>query len=346
MLWHNASSSIASAARRLGAANIADRAWGARRLTVLVYHRVGQYGEVFRHAYGTNISATPAMFRRQMEYVARRFTVIDLDTLVQHVRDGAPLPPRPALVTFDDGYQDNYAAAFPILRRLGLPAVIFIITGQIDNPLLPWWDACTRYIMTTRYAEADIPLLGRCRFDGAQARQQQVEKLLRGLKRVSNADKLRMVDQLREALGFETPAADPELFMTWQQVEKLERAGISIQPHTLSHPILTRVPPDEMRREIRAAKAAVEARLGKQALAFAYPNGTRGDYDAQTIACLRAVGCAVAFTMQPGPLRSARTRPQALEIPRIYMGYWDSFDLFVAKVSGLLRYVYPMLNLA
>src|SRR5215470_13527447 len=88
--------------------------------TVLVYHRVTEPDPF------TTAAVTPAQFERQMAYVARRFNVLDLSEIVRRAEEGS-LPPDALAITFDDGYADNYEAAYPILRRHGLPATIYLI---------------------------------------------------------------------------------------------------------------------------------------------------------------------------------------------------------------------------
>src|SRR5574340_1469426 len=114
-------SSVAALLRGVAAAG----AWKAlervgRRLTVLAYHRVAEHADPAFDTYAPNVSATPALFRAQMEHVARRFDVIDLERLAAWLGGRGGLPGKPLLVTFDDGYRDNLEHAHPVLRELGL----------------------------------------------------------------------------------------------------------------------------------------------------------------------------------------------------------------------------------
>jgi peptidoglycan/xylan/chitin deacetylase (PgdA/CDA1 family) len=79
-------------------------------------------------------NVTPARFREQMRgLLARGYRITSLRTAIQHVRDGQPIPPNTAVVTFDDGYRNLYEHAWPVLRELGVPATIFAVTAFVDS---------------------------------------------------------------------------------------------------------------------------------------------------------------------------------------------------------------------
>src|SRR5690606_11379545 len=82
-----------------------------------------------------------AVFETQMRYLNRHYRVMPLADLAGLLGTGRPLREPVAAVTFDDGYRDNYTSAFPVLRRLGVPATIFLATGYIGGDRVFWWDA-------------------------------------------------------------------------------------------------------------------------------------------------------------------------------------------------------------
>jgi len=108
------------------------------RLLVLVYHRICET-EGFMWD-DDLVSASPQQFERQVRYIAERFTPITFEELGRILDGRSPMPPRPVIVTFDDGYMDNYLQAFPILKRYGVPATFFIPAGFIGTRKVTWWD--------------------------------------------------------------------------------------------------------------------------------------------------------------------------------------------------------------
>lgn len=96
------------------------------RASILMYHSIRAGADYFS-------SVSPQAFARQMAYLAEeRIPVVALSELVRRLKAREPLGGAVAL-TFDDGYEDNYAEALPVLRRYGFPATVFVTTGLIGG---------------------------------------------------------------------------------------------------------------------------------------------------------------------------------------------------------------------
>lgn len=101
---------------------------GAREIPVLMYHRVDTGGG------DSGLFVTPETFERQMEFLkVHRYRVVPLADLVRDLKAGRRIPQKTVAITFDDGNDDNFKNAFPVLRKLNLPATIFMITGNIGR---------------------------------------------------------------------------------------------------------------------------------------------------------------------------------------------------------------------
>ncbi len=131
---------LARAFGRLGILSLLERTIARRRpgLVVLTYHRIAEpSADLF---YAPVISATPESFRAQVEWLHNRVRLLTLDELVDQVKSDSPWREPAMLITFDDGYRDNFELAVPILRQRNIPATFFIPTAFLDAPRLPWWD--------------------------------------------------------------------------------------------------------------------------------------------------------------------------------------------------------------
>jgi peptidoglycan/xylan/chitin deacetylase (PgdA/CDA1 family) len=325
---------VAAALRKGGTAQLLNLYWGQNRLTVLAYHRIFDWTAPDFDYYIPNVSATPEMFNRQMDYVEQHFNVISLDQLLAFIQHGEPLPSWPCLITFDDGYIDNYDNAYPILQKHGFPAVIFLMTDGMNNPVRPWWDVCAYYFHHTRKQRLNLPLVGEFILRKPQDRIIAREALMRELKALPDVERRAILAQLPDLLEVPLPN-DPRLFVTWDQVRELVANGVACQPHTMTHPIMSRISPDEQRQQLVGSKEIIEAETGQKAVVFAYPNGTQADYTQDTMNILRELGYVAAFTLEDGPMRSRDVQANPLEIKRVFLGSKDTFDIFVLKLMGL-----------
>ena len=109
------------------------------RVPILMYHYI-RANPGPRDRLGADLSVSPQNFEQQMRWLAANdFHTITLDDLTSAILEGDPLPPRPVVLTFDDGYADLYTTAFPILKRYGFRATSFVITGKVGWPGYLTW---------------------------------------------------------------------------------------------------------------------------------------------------------------------------------------------------------------
>ncbi len=310
-----------------------DWAWGPNRLTVLAYHRVNYIDTPDCLGLRYTVSASPEEFAQQMEYVVQHFNVIDIAALQHYVVDEVPLPPRPLLITFDDGYLDNYEHAYPILKKHGLPAVIFLITQFIGSENWPWWDEIAYCFAHTKCTHTDLPLLGELSLASSQERDAMLVVLLERLKAIPDAEKQAVLRIIHERLDVERPTQ--RLFVDWDQARELVAHGIDCQSHTASHPILTRVPKADLSYQLVDARVQLEAELGTPIYAFAYPNGGPLDYNETVLEALREADYTLAFTLTRGPIPACQIRKRPLLIPRVNISFLDNFPTFAMKATGL-----------
>ncbi|MCA9115590.1 MAG: polysaccharide deacetylase family protein [Planctomycetaceae bacterium] len=294
-----------------------SRSGSWRGLLVLNYHRIGSsVGELFDHALW---SATARDFSRQVRWLASRFQLIGPDQ-IETVLSGEIR--QAVMLSFDDGYRDNYTAAFPILRDAGVPATFFISTGFIDSPSVPWWDEICWMIRSTRRTELLLPdeFGGVFQIDPVADPDCTVatRTVLRRYKSVPGHRAGAFVQAVAHAAGTgRCPAsAASELWMTWDMIREMRDSGMFIGGHTHSHPVLARLAPEEQDREIELCRSRLDAELGTEAAtdAFSYPVGGPTAFDEVTRACLQRHGFRWAFSYYGGWQRPGRHDPH--DLPR------------------------------
>src|SRR5215471_12567511 len=107
------------------------------KIRILMYHRVTDELGPSDAPYN---AVSIANFDRQMARLAAEYNVITLDDLVTHLKLGNELPENPVVITFDDGFRDNYLNAFPVVKKYNLKATIYVCSGTVDNGKRLWFD--------------------------------------------------------------------------------------------------------------------------------------------------------------------------------------------------------------
>lgn len=266
----------------------------ANTLQILIYHRVNDEHDPF-------FPATPRhVFETQMEYLASRYIPCPLDEAVLRLERGE-LPENAVAVTFDDGYRDNYLYAYPILRRYGVPATIFLSTGVIGTSEVLWFEhVFTAFRRTQRSAvESFCPPTRMIPIGSMSERQAALHEVLNLCRSLSDEERRELVSTLLHRLEVR---ADPQpgLMLSWDEVRRMSGGGVTFGCHTMTHPILSHVSPDRFHDEIVRPKQLIEEKTGQAVVSFAYPNGRRADYSSGVKQALLKAGYRYAVTTEPG----------------------------------------------
>jgi peptidoglycan/xylan/chitin deacetylase (PgdA/CDA1 family) len=284
---------------------------GPSHLAILTYHRVDEHG-ARPYLHPGLISATPSTFEAQLVELASRTNPISLDDLRAAVRGDRPLPGQPLLVTFDDAYEDFAEHAWPRLRRLGIPATLFVPTAYPGRPDRRfWWDRLSHALRTTARPSCEVDGVT-FSLDGDAARQAAFRRLRALVKATPHERAMRMVDGWCETLGL--PDA-PSGILDWPALRSLAAEGVTVAPHTRTHPLLTRVDVDRLAAEIDGSRVDLEREIGAVPPVFAYPSG---DHDETVVAAVGDLGIELAFTTLRGLVDLRRADP--LRLQRINVG--------------------------
>jgi len=312
-----------------------------RKLTVFCYHRITDPGEPGFDTFKPNVSATPEGFAAQIDWLQRHYHILSLGELEAWLHGGAELPRHAALITFDDGYRDNYEHAFPVLKAHGLPAVIFLATDYIANRQPFFWDLAAYCFTHTARSSAELPHLGHVLWANSGERDEVLARWLEVLKRLPDAEKWDAVHALPELLEVEVSEDTfVGLMLSWDQVREMLVDGVAMGAHTMSHPILTRVPLEQARAELAGSKHHIEKETGVSVTALAYPNGGPQDYSPEIMQVAAESGLRTAFILDPpGPATWGETRAAPRAVRRIFIGHRDTLARFAAKASGFLRLI-------
>jgi peptidoglycan/xylan/chitin deacetylase (PgdA/CDA1 family) len=206
-------------------------------------------------------------FEAHCSFIREACNPISLGQWRDSVNGGPPLPTRPVLLTFDDGYRSVLTVAHRILSKYEIPAVAFVATEAVERRELLWFDAVDR-----SHGEKTVDSMKHVPFD---------ERLIR-----------------TRACATTVNGEDPNAPLSVEEVRLLVESGLfEIGAHTMSHLMLTQADPQVQATEIRGSKEKLESWIGRQVHAFAYPNG---DYTDETVTLVREAGYSCAFTAKEG----------------------------------------------
>ncbi|WP_165071165.1 polysaccharide deacetylase family protein [Paludisphaera rhizosphaerae] len=307
-------------------------ALGGRRAAVFTYHRVAEPGEGNPY-YDNVVSATPEGFRAQMAMVRDRFRVVGPEDLIDDHDDERPR----AVVTFDDGYRDNFDAALPILDELGVPATFFIPTDHLERPRLPWWDHLAYIVKSSKLDRFEVerapgdprPIVVE-RADGD--RSAAVMTLIRPVLTGEVADRDAFLQRLEAAarVDVDSPALGRELFMTWEHLRKLVDAGHTIGSHAHGHVALGSLDDRSARRELALSRTILEAAVKRPVRTVAYPYGWPGAVSDRTFRLASDVGYRIGFTSFEGIVRPGF---DPLAVPRLNVGCGDTTAMLRSRAA-------------
>lgn len=287
-----------------------------RRTVVLMYHRVLPAGADTFSA--DSICVKPETFARQMTFLRRYFRILSIAELAEHLDSGRELPSRSCVVTFDDGWRDNFDYALPILREQQVPAAIFVATDYIGSEDCFWQERLARLMFNAVNANPAAreqveqivgdPGLGE---RGAAEQRRIVRDAVDGLKVLPQAEIAALEARVRATLGSAVNSGE-DRFMDWEQVALLTKGSrVTVGSHGCSHTPLTKLPEDRAAFEVDDAGKRIAQAVGVPTASIAYPNGNHND---AVVRFTRAAGYRLGFTTDKGLIGDVR---DPFRLPRI-----------------------------
>ncbi len=313
------------------------------RAVILLYHRVHELSHDPQL-----LSVTPDRFARQLNHLRRNYRVVSLEKLTDTMEQCPDQIDRQVAVTFDDGYADNLIHAKPLLEQYGVPATVFVASGCLQQGREFWWDELESLFLQPSVLPAKLCLainggsrewaLGNAaqygheesaqhrswtilRQETPTPRHRIYRELCTAIRPLSEPDREKVFDHLREWSGREAPVRETHRALTREEVKQLASGQfVDVGAHTVSHSVLSTLSPEDQKSEIQQSRNELERLTMKPVTSFAYPYGTRSDYTLNTAAIVRDAGFAVACSNIPESVTSGTDRYQ---LPRFIVRNWE-----------------------
>ena len=277
--------------------------WGflPKGIYVFNYHRIGDKKsctfdrEVF--------SCTVAGFEQQCLFIKKYFHIISLDELAVLRKQGLENKKKYALITFDDGYVDNYTDAFPILKKHSIPATFYVPTNFVGSDLIPWWDEIAYLLRKSQGKTYKLPNQSHEYCLNLNDIESTLNRIIYDAKRLKGTTVIDVLENIRltfpEAL-LEFEKETHMLFMSWDQLNEMVLNNMKIGSHTLSHQLLSQLTEAEQEYELVESKITIENKLSTKINSVVYPVGRRHCYTEQTCQLAMLAGYEFGFNNEPG----------------------------------------------
>ena len=281
-------------------------------LIVLAYHRVAEVDSPLSNRLYDLVSATPRQFDEQMRLLSTCFHPVLAEDVLNALNGGKALPAQAVLVTVDDGYRDFKETIFPITQKYGIYPVLFVPTAYVGDGIF-WWDRLFNAITNTNLHQIDT-FLGQFSLDGKEAKHIAFDALANHVRMQPFEKALAEIEQLCDSVTSDGNQNIPYT-LNWDELRILSKAGATIAPHTHTHPILTHIPIEKARDEVRVSMDLIKQQIGRPLPLFAYPDGRDHAVSKDLAPMLKEEGIEMAFTMSD---RISRLKQDDLQLfPRL-----------------------------
>ena len=247
------------------------------KAVILTYHRVLSEKELSEQFVQPGMYVRDDVFEMQMRFLREHFEILSFSELLSLWKNKLwDKRTRYCVITFDDGWLDNYLYAYPILKKYQIPATIFLPTGFIGTSEWFWPDRIgyllARYVKASVQQPLDFlcdryPLLKRARGDGVE----QINSIIETCKELPEEEIERMIEEMSQELGLDSPPG--RIVMNWSEVEKMSASGVSFGSHSATHKILTTISTKDVENELKVSLKTLKRENVTAVPVFCYPNG-------------------------------------------------------------------------
>ncbi len=326
--------SIATVLNKTGAV---DRRLSKGGVIILMFHKIGNEDDPLA------LTIAPSILDRIITELKKRSEIVALESLFDQDKNLIVDDNKVKFViTFDDGYRDNYEKAFPILKKHNTPATIYLSYGHLEGDYFFWYEKLILGLQNTDHKFIDLTDLGSEKFklENSEDVNKTVNTLNLWLKTFTDKGRLAKLKIILSRLEVDNTEENVSPMLSWEMIKEMKENNINFGSHTISHPILSREDEQSIEYELVESKRLLEEKMGQEIKGFAYPNGSADDYNDTVLKYVNKAAYQHACTTIEGVNYKGQDPYQLLRTniePRICVDENGNFlpDIFWAKVTSL-----------
>ena len=273
-------------------------------------------------------------FESQIKYLSQHYNIISLEEFQCHAFNNAPLKPNSVILTFDDGFIDNYTYAYPILKKYGCHATFFPIGNSLNDKgevWLHWFYFLLDNISTDRISiELDGDKIIDSQMNSESDKLSIIKHMKFFLEKSSDTEKYKVAKELGKYLPANLKHYKDN-YLSVDEIQELSANGFSFGGHTMSHPKMANLSFERKKTEIEQTKSLLSSIINCRLCAFSYPHGQKTDFDQQDKQLLKDNGFTCALTTVEG-LNDKDT--DIFELKRIEVGEFSHYE-FILHLTGV-----------
>lgn len=250
------------------------------KVPILMYHRFSR---------DDNFNATSVeTLTKHLEYLTKYYQIIPLSDLSEKIKNNEPVAPNSAVITIDDGYDDAFEIAYPLFKKFNAPATLFVVTDFLDGKIWIWTDKARYLLFNTKLTEFTFEIGAKTfeiKLTDKNSRLNFATKINSELKKLSNAERDEKINELTEIAQVELSELPPKEFspISWDQAREMDKNGVAIESHTVTHPILTNISEADLSFELTKSREVLQEKLNREVKIFCYPNGNVASRESQAV---------------------------------------------------------------
>ena len=309
-------------------------------IKIITYHAVDEFPNYI------DLFMAPEKFEAQMKYIHTHYDIITLEEAVNIIETRRSIPQNAIVITFDDGYKDNYHTVYPIIKRYGLPMTIFISSDYIKSGMPTFVYATIVLLENAKNKLLDLSNydLGKFMLDNAASKEQAILEIDRYSKMLRFDQRQQLLQEIISKVGLNGEKHILiDKMLTWENISEMSHNLVSFGSHTCRHPNLTHLGSEDLHHELVRSKQSIEKKIHKEVKYFAYPYGGKDALNDSVKQHVKEAGYEAAFVLYPEKL----TAENKFSLGRTMISHqmtsspFNTFSksLFACEISGFYDFL-------